>query len=158
MRIADRFIQKEGITPFLVAYMAIAVSGTDVLAQAVSNGFARTVNAIKDYDRPAIIRAGNSGNPDYIPYLRSIVLSTPAYRGPAEEEAVIALAKLGERRSQREFECDLLTNDPNTVEGLGSKVLPKIKGWFAIRAYFFMLQLSARHCPRCFVSADQKAR
>jgi hypothetical protein len=97
------------------------------------------VQGIADYDKASIIRAGNSGNRAYMSYLRDVLTSTPAYRTPAEEEAVIALVKLGDKERSRELECDLLSNEPGTWEHLANTMLPKIKGWFSIRAYYYML-------------------
>jgi hypothetical protein len=107
--------------------------------QAQSTQFKKIAEGIADYDKSSIIRAGRSGNRAYMPYLRDILTSTPAYRSPAEEEAVIALVKLGDEEKSRELECDLLSNEPGAWEYLANRMLPKIKGWFSIRAYYYML-------------------
>lgn len=127
------------ITWLVVPFVAIAILGIDVQPQTPSKTFTRNAKAIEDYDRTAIIRAGNSGNRAYMPYLRDVVTSTPMYRSPAETEAVIALVKLGDKERSRELECDLLTNDPATWQDLDYTMLRNIKGWFAIRAYYYML-------------------
>ncbi|SRR5216683_3666885 len=130
---------KSKMLSFLVVYVAIGVSHVGAQTQAGSKAFTRNVKGIQDYDQTAIVRAGSSGNRAYMPYLRSIVTSTSGYRSPAEEEAVIALVKLGDKEKSRELECNLLTNDPGEWEYLAETMLPKIKGWFAIRAYYYML-------------------
>lgn len=123
-----------------VCALTMALNG-----QVRSTQFKKTVQGIAEYDMASIIRAGSSGNRAYIPYLRDILTSTPAYRSPEEEEAVIALVKLGDKERSKELECDLLSNDPQTVDHLAGEVLPKIKGWFAIREYFFMLTQDAAY-------------
>lgn len=108
-------------------------------AQAKRNQFEQNVKGIQDGDFAAIARAGDSRNPAYIPYLRAILTSTPAYRSPHEEEAVVSLVRLGDKEERSELECDLLANDPDTVDYLAETMFPRIKGWFAIRAYYYML-------------------
>lgn len=123
----------------IVALAQICALTVALHGQVRSTQFKKTVQGIADYDKASIIRAGSSGNRAYMPYLRDILRSTPAYRSPEEEAAVIALVKLGDKERSRGLECDLLSNDPKTVHHLAGEVLPKIKGWFAIREYFFML-------------------
>src|SRR4051812_12311410 len=100
---------KSRMLSYLVVYVAIGLSNVGARAQIGSKAFTRNVKGIQDYDQTAIIRAGNSRNRAYMPYLRSIVTSTSGYRSPAEEEAVIALVKLGDKEKSRELECNLLT-------------------------------------------------
>jgi hypothetical protein len=123
----------------LMAVAQICAFTSALHGQVQSAQFKKTVQGIADYDMPSITRAGNSGNRGYVPYLRDILTSTPAYRAPAEEEAVIALVKLGDKEKSRELECDLLSNEPGTWKHLANTMLPKIRGWFSIRAYYYML-------------------
>jgi hypothetical protein len=123
----------------LVAWAQVSALTMTMHGQVRSTQFKKTVQGIADYDKASIIRAGSSGNRAYMPYLRDILTSTPAYRSPEEEEAIIALVKLGDQERSRELECDLLSNEPGTWEHLANTMLPKIKGWFSIRAYYYML-------------------
>lgn len=131
----------------LVAWVALGFAGVDAKAQSSSgaSAFATNVKGIQDYDQNAIKRAGNSGNRAYIPYLRSILTWPIYHRSAAEEQAVIALAKLGDSEQLRGFDCDLLSNDPETIHHLAHDILPQVKGWFAIREYFFMLKQDAAY-------------
>ena len=129
----------------LVAVGQICALTMALHGQVRSTQFKKTVQGIADYDMASIIHAGSSGNRAYMPYLRDILTSAPAHRSPEEEEAVIALVKLGDKERSRELECDLLSNAPQTIHHLAGEVLPKIKGWFAIREYFFMLTQDAAY-------------
>jgi hypothetical protein len=125
---------------FMLVSIAQICAFTIVLhSQTQSTQFKKNATGIADYDKASIIRAGSSRNRAYIPYLRDILTSTPAYRSPAEKEAVIALVKLGDKERSRELECDLLSNEPGKWGYLADTMLPKIKGWFSIRAYYYML-------------------
>src|SRR5689334_9023313 len=112
----------------LIAVAQICVFTSVLHGPAKSAQFKKAVQGIADHDMPSITHAGNSGNRGYVPYLRDILTSTPAYRTPAEEEAVIALVKLGDKEKSRELECDLLSNEPGTWGHLAIRMLPKIKG------------------------------
>jgi len=129
----------------LVAFAQVCALTVALNGQVRSTQFKKTVQGIAEYDMASIIRAGDSGNRAYIPYLRDIVVHTEAYRTSDEEEAIVSLAKLGDAEQIRKLECDLLSNDPQTVHHLAGEVLPKIKGWFAIREYFFMLTQDAAY-------------
>ena len=98
--------------------------------------FETTVAGIQDYDIKSIREAGDSGNQAYVPYLRSLLIHRST---PTEVEATIALVKLGDSEQMRGLECELLTNKPGSVTLIAEEILPSIKGWFAIREYFYML-------------------
>lgn len=102
------------------------LTANSMQAQTAAETFAKNVKGIQEYEHSSIERAGDSGNRAYIPYLRSVLTSTPEYRSPAEKEAVIAVVKLGDREKQRELECDFLKVDPATTDHLARDVLPKV--------------------------------
>jgi hypothetical protein len=98
--------------------------------------FETTVAGIQDYDIKSIRVAGDSDNKAYVPYLRALLIHRST---PTEVEATIALVKLGDSEQMRNIECELLTNKPGSVTFVAGEILPSIKGWFAIREYFYML-------------------
>lgn len=125
-----------------IALLAVALGGGSSRAQARSTDFEQTVKGIENHEITSIDKAGDSGDPAYIPYLRRVFSKTVgknAHVWPWEEAATLALVKLGDKAEARKLECALLTNDPGTVDHIANSVLPKIKGWFAIRAYYYLL-------------------
>jgi len=110
-------------------------------AQTGRKQFDANIRGIQEGNLAAIARAGESQNPAYIPYLRAMLTAAVEYGGqsPAETQAIVALLKLGDHQSMLELECSLLTVEPEIVNDIAGKLLPKVKGWFAVRQYFFLL-------------------
>lgn len=106
-----------------------------------SSEFQQNVNAIARDDITVIKRVGNSGNRAYIPYLRQVIV----HRGTIlpytqdEDEAFVSLLTLRSRDDITYLECELQANERDSARYFGDKILPKVKGWLAIRAYYHML-------------------
>lgn len=81
-----------------------------------------------------LLDAGRIGDKDLIPPLKSYLGSRSA-EGIGKENALMALAKLGDVRAQQEVVCHLRGKYATDIQNAALNELPYIGGWFAIHLY-----------------------
>lgn len=90
----------------------------------------------QDYEvRSAIVAAGNTNDPFWIPYLKPF-LNYARDRHPDVSElaglAQLALAKLGEKEELQEIGCEANSGSPSIQYNIVTHKLKYVQGWFSI--------------------------
>lgn len=116
---------------FLILACGLSVRTQDHQARPDAE-FVRLVAGIESNNTAAIVQAGNSRNPAFIPHLRKLLKELKKL--PDETSAVEkALAKLGDKDALQEVACLVRSSHPLIqIHGM-ERELPEIGGWFSIK-------------------------
>lgn len=84
-------------------------------------------------DAQALLQAGNSGNRQFIPFLRQRVRHDVDKKNSLKPQARMALAKLGDTQQQQAIFCRVAAGNEDEVQDALVHDLPYIGGWFSVR-------------------------
>ncbi|HEX3092752.1 MAG TPA: hypothetical protein VHW72_09035 [Candidatus Angelobacter sp.] len=90
----------------------------------------------------SLLEAGETGDPDFIAPLRSY-FTTRWASSFNRRQAVMALARLGDKRAQQQIVCAFYGDDKIAMQDAADTDLPYVGGWFAIRLYRYLLSPEA---------------
>lgn len=116
---------------FLILACGLSVRTHDHQARPEAE-FVRLVAGIESNNTAAIVRAGNSRNPAFIPHLRKLLKELKKL---PDETSVVekALRKLGDKDALQEVACRVGSSHPLIqIHGM-ERELPEIGGWFSIK-------------------------
>jgi hypothetical protein len=94
--------------------------------------FGAISRAIEEGKLQAILQAGQSGNPDYIPYLKKLSGKMSELHIDLSGEIFVALARLGDKDTLEEIVCRVDSPHP-LAQWIAFDALQRVGGWFSIR-------------------------
>jgi hypothetical protein len=94
--------------------------------------FGAISRAIEEGKPEAVIQAGQSGNPDYIPYLKKLLGKMKEQHIDLSGGVFIALARLADKDTLEEVVCRVDSPHP-LAQWVAIDDLQRVGGWFSIR-------------------------